>query len=110
MTKLQARKPPPALPAARYGGVLFWERRVAPKTAPRGRFREGFMRRILSPIALVVCCALTRCDCGGKTTITVTISPKTVTVDQGASQSFTVAVTGPSNAAVNWTVTESGGG
>src|SRR5438067_1729060 len=67
------------------------------------------MRRILSATVVLSFFALGGC---GKTAapVTVTISPKTATVNQGASQTFTATITGATNTAVTWTVTESAGG
>jgi hypothetical protein len=56
-------------------------------------------------------CALAACRSSGgpAAPVSVTISPKTATVNQGASQTFTATVTGATDT-VTWTVTESAGG
>jgi hypothetical protein len=42
--------------------------------------------------------------------VNVTVTPNTVSLLQGGTQSFTATVTGTTNTAVDWTVAESGGG
>ena len=42
--------------------------------------------------------------------VSVTVDPKTVTLNQGATQQFTAKVTGTTNEAVTWIVMERGGG
>src|SRR5205085_2323652 len=42
--------------------------------------------------------------------VAVTIAPETITVDHDATQQFTASVTGATNTAVSWSVTESTGG
>jgi hypothetical protein len=42
--------------------------------------------------------------------VTVTIAPKTASVKVGATQAFTAAVTGTTNTAISWSVTEPAGG
>jgi hypothetical protein len=75
-------------------------------------------------IALVIAAVIGVWGCGGSSTtsspptppspppalITVTVTPNSVTVVQGATQSFVAMVTGTTNTAVTWSVQEPSGG
>jgi Galactose oxidase, central domain len=88
---------------------------------------RSFMKVRFRPkaIALVIAAVIGVWGCGGASTysspptsptpppaplITVTVTPNSVTVVQGASQSFAAAVTGTANLAVTWGVQETSGG
>jgi len=87
--------------------------------------RPRFLTNVRLPWTVVACvCAVTAAawGCGGGSAspspltasppplISVAVTPNTVAVFAGATQSFTAAVTGTTNAAVTWSVQESGGG
>jgi hypothetical protein len=75
-------------------------------------------------MALTIAAAFGVWGCGGSSTsspaptppspppslISVTVTPNSVTVVQGATQSFAATVTGTTNTAVTWSVQENGGG
>ena len=66
-------------------------------------------------VSAMVGAALSLAGCGGGSApppppITVSVSPPSATVNQGATQTFTVSVTGMTNTAVTWSVREGAAG
>ena len=87
-----------------------------------GRSRPPTIVRV-SPlaIALIVATVIGDWGCGGSSTslstpppppslVSITVTPNSVTVVQGATQSFAATVTGSTNTAVTWSVQEPSGG
>jgi hypothetical protein len=73
------------------------------------------MKRALQ-LAAALCVIATLCACGGgdefnnTNTLMVTVSPATVTVQEGSAQQFTVTVTNSSDKTVSWLVNGIAGG
>jgi hypothetical protein len=81
-------------------------------------FRNRGLHRIGKTLAMVAVLA-GFCGCGGQSassvpphpaSVTVTVTPSSVTVLRDATQTFTAKVTGTTNSAVAWSVFESAGG
>ena len=68
--------------------------------------------RRVACIALALASLFSWLACGGSGNkgLVVTISPSTISLSSGGSETFTATVTGSSNTALTWTVTEANGG
>jgi hypothetical protein len=74
---------------------------------------------VTAAVSICALCVLSACGGGGKSAlsgptepglVSVTVTPKSVTVFRDATQTFTANVTGTTNAAVTWSVLEGSGG
>ena len=69
---------------------------------------------VTTAASICALCVLSACGGGGVPTgpgsVSVTVSPNSVTVFRDATQAFTAKVTGTSNTAVTWSVLEGSGG
>ena len=89
--------------------------------------RAGLLRKVRfhpSAIALAIAAVIGFWGCGGgsvlprsstspptpSASISVTVTPNSITLSPGTTQSFTATVTGTTNTAVTWSVQESAGG